>query len=132
MPRRLFTPAQANKTLPLVRKIVADILESGRELRQVAGERDTEANRRHLEELGSRIHDLMAELGQVGCEYKDWSFDAGLVDFPAIIEDKKVFLCWRSDEPSVQWYHEPEAGYLGRKRIPEHLLREEAEVEASG
>ena len=35
---RYFTPLEANRTLPLVKRIVADIQASGRRLRQLAGE----------------------------------------------------------------------------------------------
>jgi hypothetical protein len=46
----------------------------------------------------------------------------GLVDFPAEIEDAPVLLCWRSDEPSVRFFHAPDAGYAGRRPIPARLL----------
>lgn len=131
MAQRLFTAAQATKTLPLVKRIVADILDKGRELRRVASAKDSADNRKRLEELGNEIHALMAELQQIGCEYRDWSFDHGLVDFPAIIDGKHVSLCWRGDEPAITWYHEQDAGFLSRKPIPPRLLAEETEIEAT-
>ena len=125
MTARLFTPAQANRTLPLVRRIVADILASGRELRTVAAERGSD-NRERLETLGNEMRGWMEELRQIGCDYKDWSFDAGLVDFPAEIDGRPVLLCWRSDEARVEWYHDFVSGFAGRTRIPAELLTEEA------
>jgi hypothetical protein len=42
----------------------------------------------------------------------------GLIDFPAIIDDEQVFLCWRSDEPELAFYHRIEGGYAGRRPLP--------------
>ncbi|RPI70946.1 MAG: DUF2203 family protein, partial [Ignavibacteriales bacterium] len=46
----------------------------------------------------------------------------GLVDFPSIINNKEVFLCWRSDEDEIKFYHDIDSGYSGRKPIPENYL----------
>jgi hypothetical protein len=41
----------------------------------------------------------------------------GLVDFPAILEGREVFLCWEQDEEDIEFWHELEAGYAGRERL---------------
>ena len=41
----------------------------------------------------------------------------GLVDFPAIIGGKEVFLCWESDEDDVEFWHDLESGYSGREKL---------------
>jgi hypothetical protein len=41
----------------------------------------------------------------------------GLVDFPAIIGGKEVFLCWESDEDDVEYWHDLESGYSGREKL---------------
>jgi hypothetical protein len=43
----------------------------------------------------------------------------GLVDFPAILEGKEVFLCWESGEKDIDFWHDLEAGYAGRQRLEE-------------
>ena len=43
--------------------------------------------------------------------------ERGLLDFPAIIGGKEVFLCWESDEESVEFWHDLEAGFGGRERL---------------
>lgn len=40
--------------------------------------------------------------------------DQGLVDFPAVVDGEDVFLCWRSDEPEVGFWHPPDTGFSGR------------------
>ena len=72
--------------------------------------------------LGEEIESLMAELEHLGCFYKDWNFEIGLVDFPAIIEGEEALLCWRSDEPEILWYHGIEDGYAGRRPLPAEWL----------
>lgn len=119
---RRFTPREANKTLPLVKHIVEDFLEKGRELRSLQPQRRETKVRERCRTLELELKQLMAELERIGCSYKDWSFELGLVDFPAEIEGEEVLLCWRSDEDAVTWYHKPEAGYAGRQPIPAELL----------
>jgi hypothetical protein len=125
MPRRTFTPALANRTLPLVRRIVADLLTRGRELRQIAPRHSEPGVAARLDVLGAEIEALVDELNRIGCDYKDFAFDKGLVDFPGEIAGKSVLLCWRSDEPRVAWYHAHDAGFAGRQPIPAELLEEE-------
>jgi hypothetical protein len=121
--KKVFTPEQANKRLPLVKRIVRDILDKGRELKQISDNPQNAAkDEAQMKELQKNIVLHMKELEDLGCFYKDWNFEIGLVDFPAVINDKSVFLCWRSDEPDIRWYHGVDEGYNGRQPIPEELL----------
>jgi hypothetical protein len=43
----------------------------------------------------------------------------GLVDFPALVSGRQVWLCWRLGEDEVGWWHELEAGVAGRKPLIE-------------
>ena len=43
--------------------------------------------------------------------------ERGLLDFPAIIGDREVFLCWESDEDTVEFWHDLETGFGGRERL---------------
>lgn len=122
---KLFTPVEANRTLPLVRGIVADILEGARELRGLTALSTDPENDEEIEQIRQDILDLMQEIENLGAAYKDWDFKVGLVDFPARIEGKDVLLCWRSDEAAVAWFHDPQQGFAGRRPIPESLLRSE-------
>ncbi len=117
-----FTAESADRTLPLVRGVVADILEKGQELRALHG-REGRDSALAVAAIESQLRALLAELERIGCSYRDWSFDIGLVDFPGVIDGEEVSLCWRSDEESVRWYHAPDAGYAGRRPIPDRLLR---------
>jgi hypothetical protein len=43
--------------------------------------------------------------------------DRGLVDFPAVLDGREVYLCWLLDEPAVTHWHAIESGFAGRKPL---------------
>lgn len=43
--------------------------------------------------------------------------DRGLIDFPAFIGGKEVFLCWKTGEPDIEYWHDLDAGFSGREKI---------------
>jgi hypothetical protein len=116
---KYFTPGEANKTLPLVKKIVNDILSTAKEIKLLAEDFDGDLQKDpHFNKLVNQVNSFLQELEEIGCFFKDVNFSIGLVDFPSIIENKEVYLCWRSDEKEILYYHEIDAGYQGRKLIP--------------
>ncbi len=123
---KYFTPAEARRTLPLVKKIVKDILDTSREMRLLAEELNSKVESDpDIQKLGADIESFLSELEEIGCFFKDWNFTMGLVDFPAVIDDREVFLCWKSDEDDIRFYHDVQEGYAGRKPIPEEYFIEE-------
>jgi hypothetical protein len=67
-----------------------------------------------------RINTFLNELEQIGCVFK--GFDAGLVDFYSLKEDRLVFLCWRLGEPRITHWHELDTGFTGRQPIDDSML----------
>ncbi len=121
---KYFTPEEARRTLPLVRQIVKDILETTREMRLIAEEiSGAVEDDPRIQKMAENVNHFLTELEEIGCFYKDSNFTIGLVDFPSIIDDKEVFLCWRSDEDNILYYHDINAGYTGRKPIPPEYFR---------
>jgi hypothetical protein len=121
---KYFTPAEARSTLPLVKKIVKDILDYTREMRLIAEEMDEDfvKNSPQIKKMVEDINSFISELEEIGCFYKDWNFTIGLVDFPAYIDNREVMLCWKSDEDDIRFYHDIDSGYSGRKPVPEEYL----------
>jgi len=130
MSHKQFTVEQANNTLPLVRRIVEDIV-TGYRRWQVRidefevvnvnvrpGEHDPRAEQLagEAQALATEIAGYEAELAALGVRCKDHRI--GLVDFPGTMDDRPVDLCWRLGEPAVQYWHEIGAGYAGRHPIP--------------
>ncbi len=120
---KYFTPSEAQKTLPLVKKIVKDILDTTKEMRLIAEDVDGKIESgdtwNQIQKMVGDVNGFIQELEEIGCLYKDWNFTVGLVDFPSVIEGKDVYLCWRSDEEEIKFYHSIEEGYSGRKQIPD-------------
>jgi hypothetical protein len=122
MTERLFDVAAADALLPMLRDLLPRL----------------RASRQALIDASTRITDAVAADGG-GVAGGDW-FEAqerlradlmtladegillrdpasGLVDFPAEVEGRRVFLCWRLGEERVAWFHGPQAGYSGRKPL---------------
>jgi hypothetical protein len=61
------------------------------------------------------LEEVLVEFQRREIQVKDIA--RGLVDFPAIIGAKEVFLCWEQDEEDIEFWHELDAGYAGRERL---------------
>jgi len=123
---KVFTLAEANRSLVLVSRIVQDLVHKYRrfmdlrdaryELSALAG--NSEALERVDREAGllrRELAKLDEELQRIGCVLKDWV--EGLVDFPAQYQGRPVWLCWRLGEPEVAHWHELQAGFAGRQPV---------------
>ncbi|MBE3591249.1 MAG: DUF2203 domain-containing protein [Firmicutes bacterium] len=71
-----------------------------------------------LERMVAAGNALIEQIQRLGCILRD--IEAGVVDFPAEIDGRPVYLCWQCDEPWVMYYHDPEAGHQGRRPLPAH------------
>ena len=56
-----------------------------------------------------------------GCLVKD--LDIGLVDFPTLFKGVEVYLCWKLGEPSIEFWHDVDEGFRGRKPIDQDFLQ---------
>ena len=134
---RLFTLTEANRTLPLVRRIVADLMAEYPRWRAAVSRFEllsagARADRGETAELvtardevtaaAARINGYLREVEAIGCVFK--GFDAGLVDFYSLREDRPVFLCWKMGEERIEHWHELDAGFGGRQRIDDPRLSE--------
>jgi len=131
---QLFTVEQANRTLPLVRKIVEDVVQQHRHWREAILELDLVASslraddpgeratmlERAVQSLAREIDGYKRELEDLGIQLKDPRL--GLVDFPSEMAGRTVLLCWRLGEPEVQYWHEIDSGYAGRQPLSPELV----------
>ena len=120
--KKFFSLKEANRRLPYIKKIVGEILANGKELKSLAPRANEEQIALQCQTLTDEINGRMKELEDLGCFFKDWNFEVGLVDFPAKIDGQDVLLCWRSDEGEILWYHGIEDGYTGRRPLPVEWL----------
>ena len=119
---RRFTREEANAELPELRERLPRLLEARRTVIRTS-ERITEA----VASDGGGVagsdwfeaqRTLKAELiylAKRGILLRDP--EMGLVDFPGEVDGRPVFLCWRSGEDEVAWYHGQQAGFSSRKPL---------------
>lgn len=132
---KLFTLEQAERTLPLVRRIVEDLLVeypawraavaryevlTGGARAEWGETSELVAARDDVTTHADRINVYLQELETIGCIFK--GFDGGLVDFYSLREDRPVFLCWRMGEERITHWHEIDAGAAGRQPVDDIIL----------
>jgi hypothetical protein len=61
------------------------------------------------------LRELMLELREREIVLRD--LDRGLIDFPALRGDEEIYLCWEEGEAEIGFWHEPEAGFAGRRPL---------------
>ena len=62
------------------------------------------------------VQKYLAYFRDLELQIKD--IDRGLVDFPAVVAGKEVYLCWEQDEETIEFWHDLESGFAGRARLP--------------
>jgi hypothetical protein len=77
--------------------------------------------RAELDKAMQDTKDAMAEIAAIGVQVKD--LDIGLLDFPCVLEDQIVLLCWKYGEDKIEFWHSMEEGFRGRKPINERISR---------
>jgi hypothetical protein len=129
---RLFTVEEANTMMPLVRAIVTDlsrlshdVVERRERVELLRARRDPGNKDPYSEELAQiedelekqtrELQSYVEELRALGIEPKDGL--NGIIDFPAKLDGRLVYLCWRLGEPEVLFWHEIDGGFAGRQPL---------------
>ena len=130
MALRTFTPAEANSALPQVRPVAERMVALRRRLAELEGEQREvvkiiagngsgyavgESRSPAYTAAMRELEACVEELDELGVEVKD--VESGLLDFPALRNGERVFLCWRLGEDAVTHWHDLEEGFAGRKEI---------------
>ena len=137
---RLFTVNEANALLPTLRPLIENILENIRRLRSksevvIRSEKlDPDAPNlmerlqedREIARLVGQVKGWVEEIHSYGCMCK--GAEQGLIDFPCMMGDEVVFLCWQIGETNVTHWHRIEDGFAGRRPL---LDAEEADPDSN-
>ena len=134
MTERLFTPAEVNGLIPRLAGLMEQAmdrhrratalqrhLQEERERIQGSGgglidQRDWKARAERLDGMTIEIRALLQEILNLGGVTKD--LELGLVDFPGVVGDGTVNLCWKAGEAEVRFWHGFDEGYAQRKPLP--------------
>jgi hypothetical protein len=122
----LYTPQTANKALPEVKRMFADIVAKKNRVLVIQQElqaivdsgSDFERFIQKKQDLNSAVTALYKAieiLEATGVAIK--SVDEGLLDFPAKRFDEEVWLCWKAGEDEIKFWHGKDEGFMGRKPL---------------
>jgi hypothetical protein len=131
MAQRYFTLEEANALLPRLRELLPRALELARRHNEAEArvleytermksngrplERELNEARQELASVEVELNRALSEVHELGCKVKD--LRVGLVDFPAEMDGREVYLCWKLDEGDIAWWHEVEGGFAGRQPL---------------
>ncbi|HEY8819850.1 MAG TPA: DUF2203 domain-containing protein [Dehalococcoidia bacterium] len=68
-------------------------------------------------QLDVQARQLMERIQAMGFQVKD--VEAGLIDFPCMRNGEEALLCYRLGEPDIQFWHDLESGFAGRRPVEE-------------
>lgn len=119
-----FTVEEANALLPKVKPVLRKL----RDAKDLLADPDAHAvlaeagptnggggAGKQVGEAFLEVRALLHALTKAGVVIRD--IDRGLVDFPAIRDGQEVYLCWELGEDRVEFWHDLETGYRGRRPI---------------
>lgn len=122
---RYFTVEEANALLPEIRPLMADLLNRRGKVVEMRHELAPILKRPNHDVGGGAasqivqdfiaIERLAKKIRSYGCLIKD--LNGGLVDFLSERNGRDVYLCWRFNEPTIEYYHELHTGFNGRERV---------------
>jgi hypothetical protein len=121
---RHFTRAEANALLPKLTTLLSKLRDAKDELTDAEAHEalseaaPTNGGGEEGQQVGVaflEVRRLLEIVEQSGIVLRD--IDRGLVDFPAVIDGREVYLCWELGEDDVGYWHDMEAGYGGREPL---------------
>src|ERR1044071_7121037 len=119
-----YTREEARALLPLIRTWLEQLnfarheLEKlDRQIAQMLGLGDDlggEMINKYVRTL-AQCKDILKRFALREIQIKD--LERGLIDFPAFVGGKEVFLCWEKGEEDVEFWHDLDTGYGGREKL---------------
>lgn len=132
---KYFTVEEAENLIPKVTSILNAALETKvaiegkvdnwRKVHKKIGEADEAIIRGQVDFLASHLETQLGEITELGCIPKD--LDLGLVDFPARVNNKEGFLCWKMGEAKIKYWHGLTDGFKGRKLLSKEKKEKDKE-----
>ena len=137
MAQKTFTLSEAQVLLPVLESLLRAAMEGKKFAEQVDEEFQALSSRIFVnggtfvdvlplakrkaerEKAVQRVKDALAEIDSTGVQVKD--LELGLLDFPCVVEDRVILLCWKLGEQSIAHWHSTEEGFAGRKPIDDRI-----------
>lgn len=137
MANRTFTLQEAQDLLPVLESLLRTAIDGKKAIEQIEHEFKESSNRvflsggslvdvvrlasrkREKTKIVQRVKDALAEIDAIGVQVKD--LDIGLLDFPCVVDDRVILLCWKLGEKAIAHWHGTNEGYRFRKPIDEKI-----------
>jgi hypothetical protein len=134
---KVFTLHEAEDLIPSLERWLPEAIDAKKQAVEANGELQKIAGRiqflggmeldpasvgrfkRSKEHAVRKLQDAMDQIEESGCIVKD--LDVGLVDFPAMLGEEQVLLCWKLGEQRIEYWHRVEEGFAGRKPIDDEF-----------
>ena len=138
---RTFTLAEAESLLPILESLLRSAMQAKAVMEEVDAELGALKSRVFMnggmfvdalavsrrkgqrEKAIQQAKDAVAEIDAAGVQVKD--LDIGLLDFPCVVADEVILLCWRLGEQGIAHWHSTSEGFAGRKPIDERIIRDQ-------
>jgi hypothetical protein len=78
---------------------------------------DLRLTRLRMQGLIDQMAAGVARIDGLGLTLRD--IEHGLVDFPALVAGRQVWLCWQRGETAIGFWHDLETGFSGRRPLAE-------------
>ncbi len=133
MSEHYFDRDEAEALLPMISNALSEAREQkeridtlDRELAQAAAKimilggwippyKELSEKRQQRDQTNEKIREVINRIQETGCVLKD--LDEGLVDFPAMLGGREVYLCWKLGEERIGYWHGMDEGFAGRKPL---------------
>jgi len=136
---RTFTVTEAEALLPVLESLLRSAIQAKALIEEVDAEQQALSNRIFVnggtlvdivtvarrkaerDKALQKAKDAVAEIDATGVQVKD--LDIGLLDFPCVVGDEIILLCWKLGEKKITHWHGMQEGFAGRKPIDERILK---------
>ena len=136
---RTFTLSEAENLLPVLESLLRSAIQAKALIEEVEAEQQALSNRIFVnggtmvdivsvarrkaerDKALQKAKDAVAEIDATGVQVKD--LDIGLLDFPCVVGDEVILLCWKLGEKGITHWHGVAEGFAGRKPIDEKIAK---------
>ncbi len=119
-----YTLDRANERITELDEMLTVLRTQRDELRELKIAFDATAPGDDQRRIRLRMQGLVDQMQASVARIDGWSItlrdiDTGLIDFPALVAGRQVWLCWRLGEGPIAWWHELDDGFGGRRPLIE-------------
>jgi hypothetical protein len=119
--------ARIHEVRPLLQQLRDDRNEIAEAQAELARFRLSNGSSDHAEELAQReqrVRELVRRMEAAVAQIDAWSvtlreITTGLIDFPALVSGRPIWLCWRLGEDDIEYWHEYDRGFSSRQPLAE-------------